>query len=67
MTDSRTEETVPAAPYLTVKEAAERIGLSIDTLKRAEERGQIVPLRTPGGHRRYRVEDVDALLKPRAS
>ena len=60
-------EPVREMPDLTIGEAADRLGLSVSTLLRAEKRGQIVPLRTPGGHRRYRASDVDALMKPAAS
>ena len=49
--------------FLTVGEAAKRVGVSRDTLKRWEADGRIHALRTPTGHRRYHVKDVDNLLR----
>lgn len=50
-------------PYITVGEAAKRIGVSRDTIKRWEADGRISALRTPTGHRRYLATDVDGLLR----
>jgi len=47
---------------LTVKECNEIYGLSRMTLINYEKKGLIKPLRTPGGVRRYKVEDVEKLL-----
>lgn len=47
---------------LSIGEAASRIGISRDTLRRWENDGRISSLRTPTNHRRYRSADVDALL-----
>jgi len=47
---------------LTVKECNEIYGLSRMTLINYEKKGLIKPLRTPGGVRRYKVEDVEQLL-----
>jgi hypothetical protein len=38
---------------LTVSEAGRALGLSRTTLLAAEEAGLLIPVRTPGGHRRY--------------
>ena len=43
-------------------EAARIARVSISTLLRAEKAGRITPLRTPGGHRRYRRSDAEGLL-----
>lgn len=40
-------------PLLTAKEAAEFLHVSMFTLSKIEREGQLVPFRTPGGHRRY--------------
>ena len=40
---------------LTAKEAASFLRVSVNTLGRMEQRGLIVPYRTPGGHRRYTI------------
>jgi len=42
-------------PKFNISEAAEFIGVSVDTLRRWEENGQIEAERTKGGHRRYDV------------
>lgn len=48
--------------WLTVSEAAKYLGLSLPTLKKIEKEGNLVPFRTPGGHRRYTVEILDEYL-----
>jgi putative resolvase len=47
---------------LTVKKCNEIYGLSRMTLINYEKKGLIKPLRTPGGVRRYKVEDIEKLL-----
>src|SRR3989344_994083 len=47
---------------LSIGEAAEYLGVSIDTLRRWEARGRIVPLRSPGGHRYFSKNDLDSLF-----
>jgi excisionase family DNA binding protein len=47
---------------LSPRDAAERLGITTDTLRRWERDGLIEPERTPGGQRRYREEDISALL-----
>lgn len=45
--------------YISIKEAAEIIGLSITSLRRFEETDDFIPWdRTKGNHRRYRLSDV---------
>lgn len=46
--------------WLTVSEAARALGMSRTTLLAAEETGLLTPMRTPGGHRRYRLADLRA-------
>ncbi|TKJ29507.1 MAG: hypothetical protein CEE40_08385 [Chloroflexi bacterium B3_Chlor] len=48
---------------LTAKEAAQYLHVSLFTLGRIEKRGLLVPFRTPGGHRRYRIEMLDDYLE----
>ena len=43
---------------LQIGDAARLKGVSINTLRRWEEDGKILPVRTEGGHRRYRVADL---------
>ena len=47
---------------MTPQQAAEYLGVSIRTLYRWEDDGLISPRRTPGGHRRYPLADIEALL-----
>lgn len=49
---------------LTVGEAADIVGVSVDTIKRWEKIGHITSGRTPNGHRRFRRADVERLLQP---
>ena len=45
--------------WVTVKEAARYLGVSEPTLRKWTDEGRIKTFRTPGGHRRYRYEDLD--------
>ena len=47
---------------MTPQQAADYLGVSIRTLYRWEDDGLVSPRRTPGGHRRYSRDDIDALL-----
>jgi excisionase family DNA binding protein len=47
---------------LTAREAAAYLRVSLSTLRRMEERGHLVALRTPGGHRRYSLQMLNACL-----
>ncbi len=51
--------------YLTIGEASEYLGVSIDTLRRWEKKGRITPYRSPGGHRYYEKEELDSLFGKR--
>jgi excisionase family DNA binding protein len=48
---------------LTAKETAAYLRISPFTLRKIELQGQIVPYRTPGGHRRYSLEMVQEYLE----
>ena len=50
---------------LSIGEASEYLGISIDTLRRWERKKRIDPLRSPGGHRYYSKEDLDNLFGKR--
>jgi putative resolvase len=50
-------------PKFNISEAAEFLGVSVDTLRRWEENGQIEAERTKGGHRRYDVVKLMELNK----
>ena len=48
-------------PVLTIKEAAEILGVSDETLRVWERDGKIKPSYTDGGHRRYQRIDIEKL------
>jgi len=48
--------------WLRLAEAADLLGVGHTTLRRWSDGGQLRCYRSPGGHRRYRRGDIDALL-----
>ena len=52
------------ADYLTVSEAAARLGVSPSTLRNWDRSGKLKPIRHPvNGYRLYRRQDLDLLLQ----
>ena len=49
---------------LTVRDAAERLGVTPRTLKYYEERGLVVPSRSEGRYRLYDTADLERLFRP---
>lgn len=49
------------SPWLTTGQAADRLCVSDKTVVRWAERGSIPHILTPGGHRRFRREKIEAL------
>jgi excisionase family DNA binding protein len=47
---------------LSIGEAADYLGVSIDTLRRWEKKDKIIALRSPGGHRYFKQKDLDNLF-----
>jgi excisionase family DNA binding protein len=47
---------------LSIGQAAERLGLSVDTVRELERSGALKAERTPGGHRRFSPATLDAYL-----
>jgi putative resolvase len=43
---------------ITIREASDLLGVSTKTLRRWEQQGKIASIRTLGGHRRFRQEDL---------
>lgn len=43
-------------------EAAEALGVSVDTVARLADKGVIRAIRPGGGHRRYSAADVEAII-----
>lgn len=51
----------PVASWLSLNEASKRLNVHPATLREWADRGRIRTFRTPGGHRRFSGEDLDAL------
>ncbi len=49
--------------WLRLGEAARALGVSLTTVRRWSDSGQLASYRSPGGHRRFRRADVEALIK----
>src|SRR3989344_8773885 len=47
---------------LTIGEAANYLGISIDTIRRWDKKGKLSPLRSPGGHRYFKTSDLDKVF-----
>jgi excisionase family DNA binding protein len=47
--------------WLSLRGASQRIGVSPATLRSWADQGRLPTFRTPGGHRRFRERDLDAL------
>ena len=50
--------------YVTPKEACNYLGVSISTLRRWEKEGKIKSIRTPGGQRRFCIQEYEQKAKP---
>ena len=50
---------------IRIAEAAEMLGVSQNTLRRWDELGILVPIRTSGGHRRYDLDEVKKFIGAR--
>ena len=61
------QSTLERRTLLTAREAADRLGIKLDTLYAYVSRGRLRSVILPGiRERRYRVEDVEALLDARS-
>lgn len=52
-------------PLMSIGEASDYLGVSIDTLRRWSKIGKIEDFRSPGGHRYYSKEDLDKIFGTR--
>src|SRR5262249_51464725 len=57
-------EVPPDMPLLTVRAAAERMGIGYSTLKQWIHQGKIRTTKTAGGHHRLAESEIDRLLAP---
>ncbi|GIW03767.1 MAG: DNA-binding protein [Thermomicrobiales bacterium] len=48
--------------WLSIQEACEYLGVDQSTLRRWSDAGKVPVFRTPGGHRRYAIDDLLALV-----
>ena len=55
-----------AEQWMSLGEAASRLGVDEATLRHWADTGRVKTFRTPGGHRRFREGDVQALLQQEA-
>jgi len=49
--------------YVSIGKVSEILGVAPSTLRAWEKDGKIHPTRTPGGHRRYLVSEVENLFR----
>ena len=58
----RTHTYANPGDLLPIGEAARLLGVSIETIRRWDAAGQIKSIRTLGGQRRFRREEIDRVL-----
>lgn len=56
----------PDDPVLTTREVADLLGIAVSTAQLWIENGTLAAWKTPGGHRRVRLSEVNALIRERA-
>lgn len=49
------------SPYLTAEQVAERFEITAETARAWARTGKVPAIRTPGGHYRFRREDIEAI------
>lgn len=52
----------PNLNLLSIGQASEYLGVSIDTLRRWEKKGKISSYRSPGGHRYFKKDELDMMF-----
>ena len=52
---------------MAIGEVAKSFGVAVSTVRNWERRGRITAIRTPGGQRRFRRADIEALLTAKES
>lgn len=64
---AKADTSASAATWLSLKDASEFLGVHFTTLRAWSDRGEVRVFRTPGGHRRFSVDDLRRFLDERAS
>jgi excisionase family DNA binding protein len=59
------ERTPGVEQWLTLEQASRRLGVHASTLRRWVDQGDITALRTPGGHRRFALSDLERFERER--
>jgi putative resolvase len=57
-----TYEVILMSKLIDIKEASELLGLNPKTLRRWDDEGKLKAIRTFGNHRRYKLEDIEAII-----
>lgn len=57
------EQEATQEPLIPIGEAARYIGVSVDTLRRWADAGQVAYVRTPSKQRRFLRSDLDAAME----
>jgi excisionase family DNA binding protein len=60
--EGRPGERARGGDWLTLGEAAAYLGVAQSTIRKWSDGGRVQAFKTPGGHRRFRREDLDAYL-----
>lgn len=60
------DSTLGKVSWLTLKDASDFLGVHFTTLRTWADRGEIPVFRTPGGHRRFSLDDLRRFLAERA-
>lgn len=60
-----TSTTESPSGLIPIGEAARRLGVSVDTIRRWESRGIITATRTPLGQRRFAISEIERLRAAR--
>lgn len=55
----------PKQSWLSLKQAAQQLGIHPTTLRRWADNGEIAVMLTPGGHRRFAVSDIERFAEDR--
>lgn len=53
----------PREPLLTAAEVAAEVRMDPETIRRWVREGKLTAITLPGGHKRFRREDIEAVLR----